>query len=81
MDWIIPIAAGAVGGAATGLLSYLDNWKQEGESFEVKKFVCSLVPAAIVGAASGVFTPDPAAAFAAGLLGKRVWETVKTLIQ
>jgi len=70
----VPVLFGAAGGAVLGILTYVDR-KVEGECFEGWKFVKSLLPAVLVGFASGVFTPDYKTAFAAGLVGKKLWET------
>jgi len=68
--------AGAFGGGLIGVLKFFEN---KGESFDWKKFFWSLVPSVVVGLASGVLIGEPLAAFTAGLLGKRAWETYKKL--
>lgn len=65
---------GGLGGAILGGLTYLER-RKEGEEFDAHKFFKSLIPAILVGFASGVFIPDYRLAFAGGLLGKKAWET------
>ena len=71
---VIPVIFGGVGGVVLGLLTYIEK-RAEGEDFEFWKFVKSLIPAVLVGFASGVFAPNYQTAFAAGLIGKKLWET------
>ena len=75
MEFVYPIIAGAAGGAALGILTYFQRYKEDGEKFDVKKFVVSLVPAVVIGASAGFLSSDTLIAFTAGILGKKIWET------
>jgi hypothetical protein len=72
-------AAGLLGGAVSGILSYWDKitGPAPSEGFDLKKFAFSMVVPVVIGFASGFFTTDVSEAFSAGLVGKKLWEVVK----
>ena len=79
---IAATAAGLLGGAVSGILSYWDKitGPAPSESFDLKKFAFSMVVPIVIGFASGFFTEDLSSAFAAGLGGKKLWEVLKAKV-
>ena len=80
IDILILAIAGGIGGGLLGFLGWLQAQK-EGEKFDGLKFAKSVIPAIVVGAATGVATENFAIAFLSGLGIKAVWEKSAPLIK